>query len=568
MKRQASLAIALVFWSTALYAQTLAPGQEPKDAPRPSDILTDRPDADHGALGGVGAASDLLGPVFESKGHGIALRPPKDTVAVRRVGAQDIIEFNDEKKGWTLKVSKIMLPDKGSLTEWRTPQGEPQQGVLEFTATRLKEEIPDAQFLRQEKINIGDGDVGILVLRYTRNLKDLLTQQAIIQRTDQMYYLLALTTPGARKGSNENVAAPIERQAVETFRQVLDSVQMLDLAGVREDQNMRLYSTRTWFVNVKPEKIKKALQRQSWTRILKNGKDVGYTYVEESDQERGPDGTMRPLLRGGQEGIEVRYRSRMRPGNDVQLDVGSMLYVTMDMRHEDWSTLVERASLKMRTGQTQPTKAPQTSETGISDRKSIPGRGDDYTLQVLFEGNAERNDPLSRELPPFYLPQAISHMLPRLLPLNEAKTYMFMTYVSDAREVMMRYVDVLEVQKVTFNGKVSRAVPVKDRLGLEGPVTTHYLTQDGKWLGSESKDTGLTIIPSNEETLLSIWKDANLQLPDAPKREEAKAAADENSADAPAAPKAQPARKSTAAKDSGNSGRPPKKKLGLDTKRP
>ena len=545
MKRHAPLAFALalsVVVCGRAPAQQEASGAPPADLAVPSEIFPDRPETD-----GAGApAGDLLGPVFESKGNGIALRPPKDSTPQRRIGTQDIIEFVDEKKGWTLKASKIMLAQPGSLSEWRDTQGRPQPGVLEFTATRLKEEIPEAEFLRQEKINIGDGDVGMLALRYTRNLKSLLTQQAIIQRTDQMYYLLALTTPGAAKGSNEADAAKIERAAVETFRQVLDSVDMLDLRGVRQDQDERLYRTRGLLVNLTPERLKKALQKQRWTRILKNGKDVGYTYVEE-----------RTDVKGGQEGIEVRTRSRMLPGKDTQVDVGSIFHVSMDLRHEDWSTLAERFNIKQRAANPKGFKPPQLTETGISDRKTIPGRGDDYTLQVVFESNSERVDPVARELPPFYLPQAIAHLLPRLLPVNEPKTYMFMTYVPEVREVMMRYVDVQELKRVEFNGESMRAIPVNDRLGLEGPVTTHYMSTTGQWIGSESKDTGITAVPSDEETLLKLWKDANLTAPEAP----AEAPADAGAAADPDEPNPKPAKAPRAVQG------PAPKRLGTDANR-
>jgi hypothetical protein len=146
----------------------------------------------------------------------------------------------------------------------------------------------------------------------------------------------------------------------------------------------------------------------------------------------------------------------------------------------------------------------------------VAGQGDVYALQVQYESTTGRIDPVMRDLPPFYVPQAISHILPRLLPAAEVKTYLFATYVPEQRELMMRYIDVQEPRKVQFNGQLVRATPVLDRLGLEGPVTTHYLSTDRVWLGSESKDTGITVLPSDEETLLKMWKDAILTSPELP----------------------------------------------------
>src|SRR3954466_4347635 len=82
--------------------------------PKPLEILADRPDVDAGSVSG-----DVLGPVFESKGNGISLRPPKDAKPVRRLGTRDAVEFMDTKREWTLKLSKMVLPEKADLVEWR-----------------------------------------------------------------------------------------------------------------------------------------------------------------------------------------------------------------------------------------------------------------------------------------------------------------------------------------------------------------------------------------------------------------------------------------------------------------
>jgi hypothetical protein len=194
---------------------------------------------------------------------------------------------------------------------------------------------------------------------------------------------------------------------------------------------------------------------------------------------------------------------------------------------------------------------------------------------VQYEANTARIEPVLRDLPPFYMPQAISHILTRLLPVGEAKTYLFATYVPDQRELMMRYIDVQDQRKVEFNGQLVRATPVLDRLGLEGPAKTHYLSSDRVWLGSESKDTGITIVPSDEETLLKLWKDANLTTPQlAPAHHNGAAAA---TADAPAdtaASGATNAHNSKSGKAAGTSatgqdgdGRPAQPRMGLQRPR-
>jgi hypothetical protein len=112
------------------------------------------------------------------------------------------------------------------------------------------------------------------------------------------------------------------------------------------------------------------------------------------------------------------------------------------------------------------------------------------------------------------MPQALGVILPQLLPHKEPKTYMIASYVSDAREVMLRYIDVLPEQEVTLVGRRVRAIPIRDRVGLEGSVWTHYVNNRGQYMGSDNKDTKTAILVSSEETLKRLWKDADLRRPE------------------------------------------------------
>jgi hypothetical protein len=139
-----------------------------------------------------------------------------------------------------------------------------------------------------------------------------------------------------------------------------------------------------------------------------------------------------------------------------------------------------------------------------------------HKLEVQDVNAGAALPPLTRDLPPFYTPQAISHLLPRLLDLHEPRGYMFATYVGDGREVMMRYVDVQKQQAVNILGKTEFAVPIDDRIGLDGEVTTYYYSPKGQFLGSETKDTNVWVIPTDADTLQKIWSNnANLNAPHA-----------------------------------------------------
>jgi hypothetical protein len=99
------------------------------------------------------------------------------------------------------------------------------------------------------------------------------------------------------------------------------------------------------------------------------------------------------------------------------------------------------------------------------------------------------------------------------VPVDQPKKYLFAVYVPDVRKVMHRYLDVGEEKRVKFGGETIRAVAITDRIGVEGSITTHYMSPDGQYLGSENADTGITVLPTSEAKLLEIWKDADLTRP-------------------------------------------------------
>jgi hypothetical protein len=156
-------------------------------------------------------------------------------------------------------------------------------------------------------------------------------------------------------------------------------------------------------------------------------------------------------------------------------------------------------------------QAAKDHEVGDEKDKSQPPvrKTERYTLSVnTYAKVGSSGAPVTRQLPVFYLPQALGHLLPRLLPLGDARTYMFATYVNDQREVMSRYIDVQREQDATLDGRHVRAIPVIDRIGVQGSATTHYITRDGQWLGSVNEDAKIAVLPSDEGEIKRLWKDA------------------------------------------------------------
>ncbi len=560
---QAAALIAPLAWigtipKLALAAPIPPPLIEPTLGPLPSAEASSGPDWNEQVP---------LGRAYESPSAGISFAPPADCKLTGEISSKYLAEWSNAERDWTLKLGKMVLDRPSSLVSiaplvtTKDNFNKDAEGILDRTIRNLKSSLPGCKILRQDVTNTREGgrfdthhpewrnNVGLIAIRYTSGGQHRLSQQAIIQSPDGVYYLLTLTTPGS-KSNDDAVEDPAERQAAETFSRMIDSVRLLDRSAIKRDQDIRLYNTRAAFVNWTASRMANVMISEQWVRILRDGKDIGYTYVTEdraggiprplNQKEMSRGQNERDLIKPG-EGVLIGVRARIitegtradKTKGPVQTDSASWFYVSADKKHEDFSRVVvtdDRKSAKkgyiqefgvsekrVRRYFEKPAADPNSgiASGGVvdADRAPVPVFKEDWELDVSATSATGMADPLTRKLPPWYIPQALTHLVPRLLPLQKPQSYLFATYVSEAREVVMRYVDVLPEDHVTFNGQAVRAVPIHDRLGLEGPLTVHYMTIDGVYLGSENKEQKTVMLPTDSETLLHIWTDANLTRP-------------------------------------------------------
>jgi len=477
--------------------------------PQPLDVLQDRRDDVDGAADGGHASSLQLGAAFEGGAAGITFRPPADCKQIRRAGVPDeIVQYLNEKEQWTLKVSRFNLEKKVPITTWVDDAGKEQDGVLENTIKTLQRANSGGEIVRQDVVNLDDKPVGLIGMRFAIGVSDRLLQQAIIQENELVYFVMEFASPGAKAGTPLDQDNPAERRAVEMFSTILDTVKLLDRTAIRRDQDERLYRTRALYVNINEQRLRAALIPEQWFRLIREGKDVGYSYVVEE-----------PRKADGSPGVQIGIRARSVPEDGTQVDAESWLFMSFDRKGEDFSNIALYQSA------TQPRT--YTSEFGSSIHRLKPMAdtgvgglnnkgvklGDEYKIDVTYFGKSANAQPLSLDLPPYYLPQALGHLLPRLVPLNTPKTYMFASYVSDAHRVMMRYIDVGEPVNVKLGKDTVAAVPIKDRIGLEGTTTIHYMSLDGAYLGAVNAESKIMILPTDSETLHKLWKDADLSRP-------------------------------------------------------
>jgi hypothetical protein len=490
--------------------------------------------------------TDLLGPKFAAKSYGLEFRPPLRSTEVDKPSADMIVQFNRTENGldWQLKVWRVHLPTALPLTTHKDQFGQTQDGVLEQTVTNIKNNTPGVDMKRNELINVGSVRVGMIGVRYTNlNQKRRFTQQAIFEAPlagQQLYYFLELDGPGKPAAEPEDIINPAERIALETFTQVVDSVVLLDRKDILSDQKDRLFRTMALFVNWSGARftmLRSALVPEQYQRIIRDGKDIGYSYIVEDFQEK-PRAVEESTLRIG-------VRTRLIPVPGQQWDTSCWMTSTADHKHEVWHSVaqctdpkgqvldsytqlassdeLEKAVvLQAQPGANGALGAPQGVQQNINV-KTV--RTLTVTTSSTGPGGAARLPEFHRDTPQFFVPQAFSYLLPSLLPLKRATTYMFASFGAASPDepsqgaIVARYLDVQPQREVTFNGQKLEAVEVDDRQGLEGQPTRNYFEPDGKFIGSariltvDGKQVTETIVPSDIASLQRLWSNPNLTRP-------------------------------------------------------
>lgn len=466
-----------------------------------------------------------MGEWFRSKAAGIELRVPEGATEVRRAGVPDLIsEFVQDKQGLLLRVSKMEFTTPRTLQDTKSLDGAKVPGIMNDLVSSLKREHPTAEVLRNEIVQMRGREVGLLAYRFSLGTTRRMLQQAIFPYADNYYYQVMMTATTGKGPAGAGVD-PKEKAVADLFSDIVDTVHIIDRTEIAKDQEARLKRSTDLMEDLRgPNLMAKAIVPEQWLRLTRDGKDIGYTYVTEERTKLN-----------GRDGVLVSVRSRTVAGQDNHVEVTSRMFVADFWRNETWTHMVETQAGK---------KSDTTSELGLStleqkykldkpnelgeaaapeDPKQPPvKRVTKHRLEVRAQAGKVGGKPIEWEqLPEVYLPQVIKHLLPRMLPLDKPQTYLFVTYVSETRQLMMRYVDVGQPKDISFNGQRVRAVPVSDRVGLEGVPTTYYVSPEGKYLGSEAiYQTGngtstIRVLPSDRQTLEKIWQNAKLTKPEA-----------------------------------------------------
>ena len=530
----------------------------PTESAAPDDtgsILPGRPDADKPTA----QEASELGEPFSSVSAGVQFSPPAHMKEIRGAPGDVIVNYVDDDRHWVLTVSRLSFDKDVLLTSASTrpvesvdgaapPTTAPstREGLLETTASQMKIDAPGVEILRQDLIPLSGTDVGMIAARYSVGPETDLTQKALFRVNDRNYFQFSLTVPAPRPPAVVE-KDPEVQAAVQAFNAVLGTVRLLEQTAIREEQNQRLYHTRTLFVNLTPDKLRAALVKEQWLRLIKDGKDIGYSYVvEEVGRDLPRVGHKDSDFTGGDEGPLIGIRSRTYPSPGEKIDAETWMWMSFDRKGEKWSNIALIDKGPDANGKPQRRTVGDVGSSYIKQEtvydKGLQGHGevikpgevdanqppfrmiDRHMLSVEhltvgnesgYIGKNQNNSTDVQEVPVFYIPEALAYLLPELLPRRVPSQYMFASYISSKRVVMSRYVDVGASEDVTIGGQPLDAIPIRDRFGLEGTITSNYVLPDGTYVGSISPDTKVEVVPSDAASLQRIWKDVNLSRPGA-----------------------------------------------------
>jgi len=468
-------------------------------------------------------AAASLGERFSSLAAGISFRPPAggEQRRSKAVGA-DIVEYVNATEPWSLKVSRRLvspdMPTVGLNAQGRPAVGDERivkAGVSDQAVTRLLAEVPGISIVSIELANVGRFDAVRIVSRQSSGGRMWLRQQTLIRTGPTSVYVFDFTSPSAHKASDPPDAAdPQEEMAVAIFNAILDSVIVLDQTPVIQDNLDRLHRALALRANLQRH-LTRAMRAELCLRVIRDGRDIGWTCLTEELAQRW-----------GEDGLHSTVLSWAQLENGGTLEALSEMHASLNRRtaQEAWATI----SILAASGTRQ-----TVSEIGTAERDELRRFDDDafnidprdpsqpavriterYRLNVTFSQPPAPPAKIQRDLSSqIYIPQAFSQLLARLVPVDQPRGYLFAVWVSSERDVVLRYIDVEREQAVQFAGQSIRAIPVRDRIGLEGDPTIHYLMPDGRYLGCHTPATGISMVACTRDELLRRWPNARLDRP-------------------------------------------------------
>jgi hypothetical protein len=432
------------------------------------------------AQAGSGAQGPVpLGPSYVDAQAGFSVRPPVGAAVIRhqpdepgqRPDLFQVVSFVLQEPHWNLAVEMMIVP--------------PEQSLADSAGRILANAEQRLGLKRQEQRTgqVGRRDAVIFSARGLLSQVEVCCFCAVVQVSRSRRFVVELTGPAEQ-------AQPLEA----TFAAVLNSFEVLidpNQEGVLQRASQ---AGERLLREVAASGLAEHLVGERYYRFVKDGKDVGYVAITEEPYAF----RYRPGVHIGEQG----WLFDDPPGGIQKFQTD--LFVANDLRNERWASRVQQV---LPADPNQPRRCLATSEQGL---------GQQDKLVVSFAADAPGQQPANKvfELPSDYLPQVLTRILPRFLPLDSRGIYAFTCYDSQGHCLVTRRYDLVGQDSIDVAGSAVAGYRIEDRQGVAAEPAVLWVDGAGRLLKARTGQLEMILAEKRQVDLLygSRCAEAETQL--------------------------------------------------------
>lgn len=427
------------------------------------------------------APATSLGQRYTDPIQGFSIRPPAGCEIVRDPSTTELVSFNLRDLGTgaiqvSLKVLKAAEYMEERIALLERPDATPQQraaDLLEYGQNLAAQMAIDQQYHVDESalrtlavaglpaLNI-EGTLGSPAQMYVRQVW---VHRPWAQGQPSSFFVLRASGPS---DDADRVRSVLEAS--------MATLELHDPTATREQLHLDLEAGRALLEQLTVERLAAAAAPEEyWLGIQHDGRLIGFSRYQEQ-----------PFSALNSAGVlVVSDLVVMPPGGPVSLSKREM-YASHDVEAERW----ERYEL---------TRSSDGGER-VHHEFAIKQRNVLLLQTVIDLHNTENQQ---RRLPAggFYLPQAFSPLLPRLVDRSRpGQSYAFAMYNPASGGIDMRTIKVVGPRTIAVSGQSFQATLLEDRMAQDAPVVQVYVDEAGLPLQIVSED-GTTIQRTTGEAL-------------------------------------------------------------------
>lgn len=381
---------------------------------------------------------------YVDRSFGFSIRPFSDCTVVRHKrmdseGDVELAQFVHPQRGW---VTTVRL---AHTTKPFTPDD-----LLAGLEEKLSEQYRGLKIERREKLKLAHRDAVRLAGTVPVAGTLWFRQQAAIFCKDNEFFVIVFNVPAADRTKGE-----------ELFDGMIRSFDILRSEMTQELLQKSLAQGAEWLRSVaKDRALGRNLMKEHYLRILLDGHDVGYLWLQES----------RTAV-DRRDGVGIRHEGWLFDADGKVKRQVTQMFLSDDLTAERWETMVEVVSPPKGTA---PAQRLVTLEQGVRD-------ADKLLIGFSKAPNSTEMSDKVVEIPESYGPAAVFTLFPRAVDLSKPELYAFVSYNSERQGLVLRTLRVLEPQQnITIEGRTLRVTKIEDSEGLIPPISEIYVDDKGR----------------------------------------------------------------------------------------